>query len=287
MRDVSPEFWVRRATYWPRLAPMRWRLKRARCRGPAFDHRVHGGDGTLHWTVTALLRATASVPAPLALLPGGTMNVVASSLGILVQTRNAAGAVAAAQRDVRPHSVVLRRCMKFRTNTASFSEPASSATSSRNTTPRATTGRPARSGSCCAPSCLKLHRALRQTHLSSLPRRVFVDGRSFPGQRCSGWRRHGQRGRPRLQAQPPRRRSSRPLQCPRDSFITAGLDRDLSAVRWGRGISPAAPGARWPRAWSSSRRPKPYTPWTAISTERAQPVGGAGTRSFVIRPRSG
>ena len=24
MRDVSPEFWVRQATYWPQLVPMRW-----------------------------------------------------------------------------------------------------------------------------------------------------------------------------------------------------------------------------------------------------------------------
>ena len=47
---------------------------------------VHGGDGTLHWTVTALVRAYGERPLPpLALLPGGTMNVVASSLGILAQ----------------------------------------------------------------------------------------------------------------------------------------------------------------------------------------------------------
>jgi len=57
---------------------------------------------------------------------------VASSLGILVQPETLLAQLAAAQRDVRPHSVVLRRCMKVQgTNTAfGFSEPASSATSS-------------------------------------------------------------------------------------------------------------------------------------------------------------
>src|SRR5262245_18175886 len=44
---------------------------------------VHGGDGTLHKTVTALGRVFGDAPLPpLAILCGGTMNVVASSLGI-------------------------------------------------------------------------------------------------------------------------------------------------------------------------------------------------------------
>jgi diacylglycerol kinase (ATP) len=44
---------------------------------------VHGGDGTLHKTVTALVRAFPDQPLPpIAALCGGTMNVVAKSLGI-------------------------------------------------------------------------------------------------------------------------------------------------------------------------------------------------------------
>ena len=74
---------------------------------------VHGGDGTLHWTVTALVRAYGERPLPpLALLPGGTMNVVASSLGILVQPETLLAQLAAAQRAVSPLPVVVRRCLK-------------------------------------------------------------------------------------------------------------------------------------------------------------------------------
>jgi diacylglycerol kinase (ATP) len=74
---------------------------------------VHGGDGTLHWTVTALVRAYGEHPLPpLALLPGGTMNVVAASLGILVQPEALLEQLAAGQRAVHPHSVVVRRCLK-------------------------------------------------------------------------------------------------------------------------------------------------------------------------------
>jgi diacylglycerol kinase family enzyme len=44
---------------------------------------VHGGDGTLHVTLTALIRAFGDRPLPpVAILGGGTMNVVTSSLGI-------------------------------------------------------------------------------------------------------------------------------------------------------------------------------------------------------------
>ena len=42
---------------------------------------VHGGDGTLHRVVTALLHAHGDTPLPpLAVLPAGTMNIVANSL---------------------------------------------------------------------------------------------------------------------------------------------------------------------------------------------------------------
>ncbi len=74
---------------------------------------VHGGDGTLHWTVTALVRAYGERPLPpLALLPGGTMNVVASSLGIMVQPEALLAQLVADERAVSPPPVVVRRCMK-------------------------------------------------------------------------------------------------------------------------------------------------------------------------------
>ena len=53
---------------------------------PPIAIAVHGGDGTLHKTLSSLIRAFAGKAAPLpviAILPGGTMNVVASSLGLL------------------------------------------------------------------------------------------------------------------------------------------------------------------------------------------------------------
>ena len=74
---------------------------------------VHGGDGTLHWTITALLRAYGerALP-PLALLPGGTMNVVAASLGIMVQPEALLEQLAAGERAAHPPTVVVRRCIK-------------------------------------------------------------------------------------------------------------------------------------------------------------------------------
>ena len=52
-------------------------------REPPWVIAVHGGDGTLHRTLTALLRAFGERPLPpLAILGGGTMNVVTSSLQI-------------------------------------------------------------------------------------------------------------------------------------------------------------------------------------------------------------
>ena len=44
---------------------------------------IHGGDGTLHKTLTALIAAwQGAPPPPVAILCGGTMNVVAASLGL-------------------------------------------------------------------------------------------------------------------------------------------------------------------------------------------------------------
>jgi diacylglycerol kinase family enzyme len=74
---------------------------------------VHGGDGTLHWTVTALLRAFRERPLPpLALLPGGTMNVVASSLGIQAKPEDLLAQLVAGEKAAAPPAVVVRRCLK-------------------------------------------------------------------------------------------------------------------------------------------------------------------------------
>lgn len=79
---------------------------------------VHGGDGTLHKVLTALLAAwrdsAAGAPLPaLAILPGGTMNVVASSLNVLTDAEEFLAALAAdIQRD-RPPQTLSRRCLRF------------------------------------------------------------------------------------------------------------------------------------------------------------------------------
>jgi diacylglycerol kinase family enzyme len=74
---------------------------------------VHGGDGTLHWTVTALLRAYGERPLPpLALMPGGTMNVVPSSLGILARPEALLAQLVADEQAAHPPAVVVRRCLK-------------------------------------------------------------------------------------------------------------------------------------------------------------------------------
>lgn len=75
---------------------------------------VHGGDGTLHKTLTTLLSVwdpQRPLP-PFVLLAGGTMNVVASSLGVLADPADAlAGAVDAARRGIRP-ATVSRHCLR-------------------------------------------------------------------------------------------------------------------------------------------------------------------------------
>jgi diacylglycerol kinase family enzyme len=79
---------------------------------PAFIG-IHGGDGTLHWTIGELIRAYGDRPLPpLALMSGGTMNVVASSLGIRVSPERLLDEVVAAQRAGRVPATVRRRCMK-------------------------------------------------------------------------------------------------------------------------------------------------------------------------------
>ncbi len=75
---------------------------------------VHGGDGTLHWTLTALLRAYGDRPLPpLALLPGGTMNVVASSLHIEAKPEKMLTQLAADAKAGTAPSLVNRHCLKI------------------------------------------------------------------------------------------------------------------------------------------------------------------------------
>ena len=74
---------------------------------------VHGGDGTLHKTLTALLRAfdQRALP-PIAILGGGTMNVVASSLGIRTRAVPFLAHLGDLDRAGRSPSVIYRRCLR-------------------------------------------------------------------------------------------------------------------------------------------------------------------------------
>ena len=74
---------------------------------------VHGGDGTLHKTLTALVRAFGSRPLPpIAILGGGTMNVVATSLGIRVPAVPFITRLAARDRAGEPPALLYRRCIR-------------------------------------------------------------------------------------------------------------------------------------------------------------------------------
>jgi diacylglycerol kinase family enzyme len=80
---------------------------------------IHGGDGTLHKTLSALIKAfsrasgaaTVTLP-PIAILPGGTMNVVASSLGLLGRPESILGQLILAARSGAPLQTVARHCLK-------------------------------------------------------------------------------------------------------------------------------------------------------------------------------
>ncbi len=75
---------------------------------------VHGGDGTLHRTVAALGLAFGETPIPpLAILGGGTMNVVSSSLGIRQPAAPFLAAILAAVRTNQGLETVRRRCLRI------------------------------------------------------------------------------------------------------------------------------------------------------------------------------
>jgi diacylglycerol kinase (ATP) len=74
---------------------------------------VHGGDGTLHVILTALLVAFGDRPLPpFAILGGGTMNVVTSSLDIRADALSFLERLAAAARAGKPPATLTRHCLK-------------------------------------------------------------------------------------------------------------------------------------------------------------------------------
>ena len=74
---------------------------------------VHGGDGTLHKTVTALVRAFGEMPLPpIAALCGGTMNVVASSLNVRERPLAFVQQLAENARVNRAPETIRRRCIQ-------------------------------------------------------------------------------------------------------------------------------------------------------------------------------
>jgi diacylglycerol kinase family enzyme len=83
-------------------------------RAPPAVIAVHGGDGTLHKTVTALDRVLGgdNIP-PVAILCGGTMNVVASSLGIRERPAVFLKEIVDAARADRSLATVRRRCLRI------------------------------------------------------------------------------------------------------------------------------------------------------------------------------
>jgi diacylglycerol kinase family enzyme len=75
---------------------------------------VHGGDGTLHRALTALGRAFGEQPfPPIALLGGGTMNVVAASLGMSQRPTYVLKTITDAVRAGLPLPTIRRRCLRI------------------------------------------------------------------------------------------------------------------------------------------------------------------------------
>jgi diacylglycerol kinase (ATP) len=86
---------------------------RALAKAPPTIIAVHGGDGTLHKTLTALLQSFGEQPLPpIAILGGGTMNVVAKSLGIRTRAAPFLARLAALTREGKTPTVLHRRCMR-------------------------------------------------------------------------------------------------------------------------------------------------------------------------------
>ncbi len=83
-------------------------------RKPPAAIAIHGGDGTLHKSVAALLRASGEAPLPpIAILPGGTMNVVASSLGLVDRPEAIATRLVEQVRAGQALATRPRRCLRI------------------------------------------------------------------------------------------------------------------------------------------------------------------------------
>jgi len=86
--------------------------KRAAAEAPSVI-AIHGGDGTLHRTLSALISAYRKTPLPpIAILTGGTMNVVASSLGIRANPEVFLAEIVAAERAGTTLPTMHRRCLQ-------------------------------------------------------------------------------------------------------------------------------------------------------------------------------
>jgi diacylglycerol kinase (ATP) len=77
---------------------------------------IHGGDGTLHRTVAALIEAFAGAGGkplpPIAILAGGTMNVVARSLGFRTKPERLLAGLAKGEKAGQAPETVARRCLR-------------------------------------------------------------------------------------------------------------------------------------------------------------------------------
>lgn len=96
----------------PSLEQLAQEARRTASESPAII-AIHGGDGTLHRTLSALIAAYGDRPLPpVAILPGGTMNVVASSLGIRVKPEALLTELAEGQRAGNAPVTLHRRCLR-------------------------------------------------------------------------------------------------------------------------------------------------------------------------------
>jgi diacylglycerol kinase (ATP) len=83
-------------------------------RNPPTAIAIHGGDGTVHKSVAALLRASSGGPLPpIAILPGGTMNVIANSLGLSGRPEAIAARLGEATRAHASVPTRPRRCLRI------------------------------------------------------------------------------------------------------------------------------------------------------------------------------
>jgi diacylglycerol kinase (ATP) len=77
---------------------------------------IHGGDGTLHRTVAALIQAFGPgadrLLPPIAILAGGTMNVVARSLGIRAKPERLLAGLVKGLQAGRPPELLVKRCLR-------------------------------------------------------------------------------------------------------------------------------------------------------------------------------